>query len=85
MNLLLTDPRITVLFDRWRQQTGLYRAADTVARAADDLAHAARVSHWMDRADDPYRNLSTCTTIFRSGSRSFPGSLISSSMTSQPC
>src|SRR5439155_6147243 len=26
----------------------LSRAADTVARAADDLAHAARVSHWMD-------------------------------------
>ena len=48
MNALLTDPRITDLFDQWGKQTGLYHAAEVVARAADGVAHAAGVSHWME-------------------------------------
>ena len=47
MNALLTDARITALFDTWGKQTGLYRAAGVVARAAADVSAAAKVSHWM--------------------------------------
>jgi hypothetical protein len=32
MNALLRDPRVAALFDEWGTQTGLYRAADGVAR-----------------------------------------------------
>ena len=49
MNALLTDPRITELFDLWGKQTGLYRAADAVARAANDARVLEPAKMFLER------------------------------------
>ena len=45
MNALLQDPRVARQFDTWGQHTGLYRAADGVAKAGDTLAAALGLGH----------------------------------------
>ena len=47
MNALLCDPRIIRLFDAWGRETGLYAAADAVARAGR-VSHAAKVVEALD-------------------------------------
>ena len=47
MNALLCDPRIIRLFETWGRETGLYPAADAVARAGR-VSHAAKVVEALD-------------------------------------
>jgi hypothetical protein len=74
MNALLTDARITELFDQWGERTGLYRAADTVALAAADFARDAKLSHWMDPiqlADDEADRVAPLVEAFETAAEQF--------------